>query len=79
MKAETDYSNYTEYACPYDTANPAWYCKDHRLHGKALKADYKLKRDAQGRCLESAEEYWYRVYLEITKVKDSTNDSISSM
>jgi len=51
--------------CYYDIGNPAFFIKDHRDHGKALKADYKMLRDSKGRINETSEEYWVRVYNEI--------------
>jgi hypothetical protein len=54
--------------CFYDIGNPAFFIKDHRDHGKALRADYKMKRDSKGNFLETSTQYWNRVYNEIAKV-----------
>lgn len=55
---EIDYPN-KPYGCELDSANPAFYIKDHTDHGKALKADYTLEKG------ESTEDYWKRVGREI--------------
>lgn len=64
--AEQKYGNqFHRYGCLLDSANPAFFIKGYRDHGRALAADYQIKRGKGGRISESAEEYWARVRREI--------------